>query len=699
MRYAGSGSAPAQRRAVPSGASEPITREVALALAAWIIIACAGNLLWIAWNAAPPHSWDDANYLADSVGRYRALAAGHWMEFVRLASRPADGVHPPMVALLPIPSYLVFGPGTRSALYAFTALVPVFCVYVFGLGRLLSRSNMVALFAVMLTCAFPLTFGFWRAVLTESGLALAVVATEYHLLQSTEPGSRRALHEACAGAFLGWALLWKISAVIFAAGPICFVVGVRLLRDDRSWRSCAATILRVFVAAALVAGPFYLLRWHDILRFALFNAMPSPALAQFSQGPIFSLTTLMKYWLSVVNVGWSAYLFLLLAVCALVQAARRTWPLSASSTWFLVSITVFPIAFFSVQFLKEPRHVAPAFAGVGILLAVLLRAALDRIALPARAVVAAALFAFPLYQYLALSYRGVWAPAEDVRLGPLVLLAGDRDHLFVRPANPQRWPVRDVTDLIAAHSHSIVDHDPRVRVAGHIPFIDGPGLKYQSLLSSGRPLVYSSAGDRSLHPTWWDFVVVMSGPTDDRVEYREPRLSTLLRAGWLPFVPVGAVNLPGQRLADVYRAGPVTARIVGADLLTARDGSGQLLFSVTGGAAGKATANGPVVATGLLSFEYLYVPDSADLLTWNLTSTPGHPCTGSYDVTVADLNSRRGPARQLTSTFTVSPSSADHVSLAIGSMKGQIVTVRFAPTDGTASCIGWSEVRLVSSTV
>ena len=75
-------------------------RRVIIGLVVCIFVVCLLNLIWIQLNVAPPRSWDDAEYLADSVYAYQALEHGDLIEFVRRASRPALGVHPPMMKLL-----------------------------------------------------------------------------------------------------------------------------------------------------------------------------------------------------------------------------------------------------------------------------------------------------------------------------------------------------------------------------------------------------------------------------------------------------------------------------------------------------------------------------------------------------------------------------------------------------------------------
>ena len=115
-------------------------------------------------------------------------------------------------------------------------------------------------------------------------------------------------------------------------------------------------------------------------------------------------------------------------------------------------------------------------------------------------------------------------------------------------------------------------------MAGHIPFLDGPGLNYESVLHYDEPLAYNTVGDRSLHPTWWDFVVVLTGPVRNSVEYREPVLATLLSAQRLPFALLGRVALPEGREAVLYHAtssASLERRTIGENLVTTTDRQGQ----------------------------------------------------------------------------------------------------------------------------
>ena len=111
----------------------------------------------------------------------------------------------------------------------------------------------------------------------------------------------------------------------------------------------------------------------------------------------------------------------------------------------------------------------------GIVLSVLLADSLVHVTERVRRALFSAMLAFPLYQFGYLSFSVPWVPSRDIRLGPLLLLTADRESSFARPADSTRWPAEEIVDLIATH-----DTNPgptsRIRVVGHIPFLDGPVL-------------------------------------------------------------------------------------------------------------------------------------------------------------------------------------------------------------------------------
>jgi hypothetical protein len=692
--------------------------KIPLTLVACILAACLSNLLWIELNVAPPRMWDDAEYLADSVTTYHALERRDWTGFLRAASQPARGVHPPMTKLVPIPMYVLFGPGTSSALYAYTALIPVFCVYVFLLGRLITRSTRTAVLAVVVTCCFPLTYGLWRHVMAEFGLAVATVAAQYHLGSCAERRLGSVSHGVLAGAFIGWGLLWKVSLPVFVVGPVCYLLVRNAdIRNAPARRLRTRVLAAIAAAALIVAGPFYWLRSRALWEFTVYNTTPSTSLEQFSLGPVFSPVTVLKYWATLINIGVSSYWFILFALLVTVHLLRRRGALPHSMRWFVASCGLLPLIVFSLQYLKEPRHLFPAFAMFGILIAALMQASLAGTSARTRAAVLAATLSFPVYQFAYLSFAGVWRPSADMRMGPFVLLFADPEvprvgslPSYAYPANSTAWPVDRVVDLMAAHGSGERSRAHRVRVVGHIAFLDGPVLDYESQLRHRMPVVYSMLGNRSLSPTWWDFLVVLSGPLRQRFEYREPVLERLLGDQRLPFIRVASVALPEGRKALLYRRAVFAGTFrIEENLITATGRSGGDLFAVPkaewdlpGGRGSVAVSRDGVP----IELPYVYVPDAVDKLSWQVVRDRRRVCERAdvrYRVVVADMHSARGPARELSTRFGLAaPEQWATDSVDMGAFREDIVTVRLSAestADAPGSCVGWSDLRLVSGGV
>src|SRR5258708_39834449 len=108
--------------------------EYRVVLGILILAICVVNVLWIRTNVAPPRMYDDSVYLADSVHLLQTAQQRGFLPFLRECAEATKG-HPPMIKILPIPLYILLGPGTAQALYSYTLLIPIFCVYLFLIAR------------------------------------------------------------------------------------------------------------------------------------------------------------------------------------------------------------------------------------------------------------------------------------------------------------------------------------------------------------------------------------------------------------------------------------------------------------------------------------------------------------------------------------------------------------------------------------
>src|SRR5687767_250932 len=128
-----------------------------IGLAVVIVVICAVNVVWIRHNTAPPRMFDDLYYLIESVDLHHTLREEGLVSFLADSPIHSRRGHPPMTKILPVFAYLFLGPGTTAALYAYTVLIAVFCLYLFLLARDVLDSEPKALLAVVITCLFPVT--------------------------------------------------------------------------------------------------------------------------------------------------------------------------------------------------------------------------------------------------------------------------------------------------------------------------------------------------------------------------------------------------------------------------------------------------------------------------------------------------------------------------------------------------------------
>jgi 4-amino-4-deoxy-L-arabinose transferase-like glycosyltransferase len=533
--------------------SEKAIRPYRIALGVLIVLICACNVLWILTNVAPPRMYDDAIYLTDSVRLVHTLHERGLLPFLRQCASATKG-HPPMIKILPVPFYLLFGTGTAQALYAYTALVAIFCVYLSLLARALLHSEEAALFAVVFCTAFPLTYGMWRNIMAEFGTTVAVVACLYHLLRSD--GWRVRRHAVLCGLFFGWGMLWKLPFPIFVLGPMAFLATRRRKEEPISLSNlawCAAMAL-------MVAGPFYVLGGRAVIGFARYAARSSAEVDLWSLGPVFSPKTVFRYWLSIVNFGISPYLFAVLALLLVLNWRNlRTGLLDGDILRFLGAWLLPPLMFFSFQILKEIRHILPIFPAIAIAGAALLAAATRALRPGVRMACLALMCVFPAYLYVASSFDTRFAPRKDWRLGPLIFSIQDLElaslqliPTYTFPANSTPWPSREIVSAIVARA-SVSSELPSVRMIGENPYLSGFSLVYQSFLS-GTPISSHGPFDRE-DPRRSDFSVVLCGPEHryGPLDFREPREEALVADPRNGFQEIARVRLPSRCDAVVYK--------------------------------------------------------------------------------------------------------------------------------------------------
>jgi hypothetical protein len=518
-------------------------------LAAVIIVICAVDVTWIRQNTAPPRMFDDSYYLIESVDLYHTLQEQGLVRFLVDSTIQSRRGHPPMTKILPVFAYLFFGPGTNAALYAYTVLIAVFCLYLFLLARELLDSEAKALVAVVITCLFPITYGMWRNVLSEFGIAVAVVGCLYHLRRCQ--AFKHAGHAMALGFFVGWGLLWKVTFPIFVAGAIALVL-------IRSRRPLPARGLRLSLLTMLVvAGPFYARSWIPVVAFTLFaGGLENQRL--WGLGPVFSPATIARYWLLLINWGITPYFFGLLLLSSLACLWRKRIARVARDTPFLLASFLPAFVLFTFHPLKEVRHLFPALPILGIAITALVADLVSPLRRGVQVAALGVLRMWPAYQFASWSFNSTLMPRVDLRWGPIMLSTKNLEAeslewmpTFAFPANPAHWPSREVLGLLDAHRVSL-DERPRVHVTGTNPYFNGLTLMYEARLAR-LPFIFDPVFTSDYAGA--DFVVTVLasrryGPVDERPTAAE----LALKNGASPFTLVGTLPLPEGGDLRVYEA-------------------------------------------------------------------------------------------------------------------------------------------------
>lgn len=215
--------------------------------------ALAASAWHIARNAAPP-AWDDAWYLELSFRLWTALRQGP-LEFAA-AYVDAFKVKAPLISLVPLPLYALFGPGERTAVWA---NLPLAALGAWAWGRAAqewwggqAHRREIGALAGALATLLPFSYGLSRIFLTETLVAALLGLWAWRCAAARRDDGREAWR---LGLVLGLGLLAKSTFPLLAAG-FAWPARARLRPHARRGLLVAAAVAATWYAANLpyVAG-------------------------------------------------------------------------------------------------------------------------------------------------------------------------------------------------------------------------------------------------------------------------------------------------------------------------------------------------------------------------------------------------------------------------------------------------------------
>lgn len=345
----------------------------ARAAAAFVAASLVAGAWHVARNAAPP-TFDDAWYLETSFRLFQALKSG--LPAFAAAYASAFRIKAPLLSLLPLPAYALFGTGERTAVWASLASLAAACGFVHAAAREMwpehPRRDAIAALSAALTALLPLLYGLSRVFLVEPLLAALVAAAVWRVAAAGRTGRGEGPR---LGLLLGLGLLAKVLFPLYLAAPV--------------WLRRKALRPRLKLAllwAVPLAGTWYAFNLPYVLGFA-WSAGFGRIAADYA-GPSHGLGARLWAFTALLFGGALSWpLSGAMAACAGAAAAARK-PLDDGSRLALAWAAPLAVLAFGVN--QEIRFAAPALPALALLSA---RAAMSFDSLRARRAAAALLLA------------------------------------------------------------------------------------------------------------------------------------------------------------------------------------------------------------------------------------------------------------------------------------------------------------------
>ncbi len=514
------------------------------------------NIIWF-WKDAAPPMWDQSHYLLSSQHLFHTLQDEGFLSFLS-AYTTILGNKAPLITVLPLPFYLVFGDSYRVGLCINLVFVVIGSIYLYRVGETVSGRG-CGLMSVFMLNTFPLLMGMSREFLVEYGLTVSVIAWIYYLLRLDEWNRRRDAY--ALGIILGLGMLMKFSFFVYVAAPTIFIAAHRIydrrsLRED--WkRHCAA----IAIIGTMIAGPWYFRNMSGIVHFIHFAGYSDLA-KNWSMGDVFSIGTILKYWTHLINYGISFYYFLLLLLAVLLDCVRLArhdnQPVlrkeERENIYILLSWVAVPLLILTFAVNKDYRYVAPLLPALAILMSMSLARLFSR---KEGFPILLLLVVFPLFNYLFISF----SPKHlSFGLSPFILL-GDT-LAYAHPPRKELWPNLELIKYIDGDSASRGVRNPLTTLLFNHPYMNWITSSYYtgSVRSRARfetidfytNETMDQILDRITKNT--DYLVTKSeklGP--DFSNTKNVVIQAVLDKGGLPFGQIRALPLPDGTSLRIYR--------------------------------------------------------------------------------------------------------------------------------------------------
>lgn len=506
-------------------------------LAGVLLLFLLVNAVWLALDHSIS-AWDDSFYLANSLRTYDALT-DHGVPGLVHQYLFGMSAKAPLIEVLPIPAYLLFGRHPRVALIANLFLLAVLLTAVYLLGAAFG-SRRAGMFALLVAGAMPMIYGMSRVYLVEVGL-MALVTVGLLLVARWEVGAAPWMAPAL-GVVSGFGLLMKTSFPVFLAAPIAWLI-IRRGRDIFTRGNIAGYLIPL----GIIAGPWWAVNAGAAMHHALEAGSAESARIYHTGG----LAETGRYLLSLANCGPALYFVALpvlagLSMARIGKAARRGIRFCA--------VAAVPAVFLTFSHYRDVRFAAPLFPVVAVTVGILADTAMSRFPILATGMVGMVLTA-GIGDMLYASFAARMAGLE----GGLFLSRGGFSYVAPPVRDPSPYP--DLLALLESRA-SFAAGPPRLVLASDTRYCNADNTRLAAL-SRRLPIDIQTTAyqDSSALPDLLasaSFYAWAQGGAESALNPLGA-ISRTMVAGDPRFHPLTAVKLPDGSLLHVLAAEPRAA--------------------------------------------------------------------------------------------------------------------------------------------
>lgn len=419
---------------------------------------------WIFKNNLPP-PWDQASYLEGSVYLYQSLTDKGLASFL-IDTTIVLGSKAPLITILPVPLYLLFGSSYHTALMVNLIFMVIFYIFFYKLVTLIFDYK-VALTSTVIVSTMPLFYGLARYFFVEFGLMTIVVIWMYLILKTKNLSNTKYLF--LLGVISGLGMLMKFHFLMFVTGPLLIILW-------QSWEKIGSKLINfrniaIFCVPALaIAAPWYFRNILTVLWKAKRATNPE-LLGNLYYGPPLSSGNIYLSGIDFINFVISPYWLCVLFILTAIFVYKRK---RFKFNYFLPSWFILPFLVLYLGPNKDYRLMLPLLPPVAILIAWLL----GQIAGKKQYLFLVVAMVFPLAIFLNTSFFNAKIIRNKISVGPLIF-ADLKIGEYVQVPRDEIWPVDKILEFIAARDGSNIK---KVVLASENETININTFRYFSLL-------------------------------------------------------------------------------------------------------------------------------------------------------------------------------------------------------------------------